>query len=412
MTDVWSVCNKVGVQRTRIGSFLQSDEENNQQMYNAISILGSTGSIGCQALETAELLGISVRALSADKNITLLEQQTRTFKPELVAVFNQDAARDFAVRVRDMDVRVVAGEDGLVEVARVSKVDTVLTAVVGMVGLRPTLAAIQSGRRIAIANKEPLVCAGELVMQNAKEHGAEIIPVDSEHSALFQCLKSGSPESVRRLILTASGGPFRGKTRDELYGVTAETALRHPNWSMGQKITIDSATMMNKGLEVIEAAHLFSVPPDKIDVVVHPESIVHSMVEFIDNSVTAQLSQPDMRLPIQYALTYPQRMPSLTNTLDLTALAGLTFEKPDMDLFPCLGLAFKTASIRGTACAVLNGANEAAVELFLAGEIGFYDIYESVHDALESIGNIENPTLDKIIYAGELAKSFVFERAR
>jgi 1-deoxy-D-xylulose-5-phosphate reductoisomerase len=297
--------------------------------------------------------------------------------------------------------------EGLIEAATVDGASTVVTAVVGTVGLLPTLAAINLGRRIALANKETLVCAGELVMNSARENGAEIIPVDSEHSALFQCLHAQASSAVKTLILTASGGPFRGMSRAELQNVTPEMALRHPNWNMGRKITVDSATLMNKGLEIIEAVHLFGVPPEKISIVVHPESIVHSMVEFIDNSITAQLSLPDMRLPIQYALTYPDRVPSLVDTLDIARLSALTFEAPDPEAFPCLGVAIDTAGIHGTACAVLNGANEAAVELFLKGELSFYGIYESVYAALDSIGNIENPSLDDIIASGESAKRFV-----
>ena len=383
-------------------------------MQNSISLLGSTGSIGRQTLETAELLGISVRALSADKNIKLLEEQTRRFKPAVAAVFDEAAARDFKTRVRDMDVRVYSGMDGLIDAACVdaSSSVTVVTAVVGTVGLRPTLAAIGLGRRIALANKETLVCAGELVMKSAGEHGAEIIPVDSEHSAVLQCLKAGRQDSVKRIILTASGGPFHGWSREALQDVTPEMALKHPNWSMGKKITVDSATMMNKGLEVIEAVHLFGMPPRKISVVVHPESIVHSMVEFEDNSVAAQLAEPDMRLPIQYALTYPERKPSLAKALDITRLAKLTFSEPDITAFPCLELALKIADIRGTACAVMNGANEAAVELFLCGKLGFYGIYESVDAALDNIDNIEDPSLADIIAADEAARRFVFERVK
>ena len=376
-------------------------------MQNAIALLGSTGSVGRQTIEVARALNLTVRSLSADKNIKLLEDQVREFKPSVAAVFDIEAARDFKVRVRDTSVRVVSGPAGLIEAARVAGADTVVTAVVGVAGLQPTLAAIEQGRRVAIANKETLVCAGELVMKRAKEHGAAILPVDSEHSALFQCLESESPESVKRLILTASGGPFRGLDRNALARVTPEMALKHPNWSMGKKITVDSATMMNKGLEVIEAVHLFSMPLEKIKVLVHPESIVHSMVEFCDNSVAAQLSVPDMRLPIQYALTYPHRKPSLTAELDLTKLNGLTFEEPDMEAFPCLALAVETAGIRGTAGAVLNGANEAAVELFLAGKLGFYGIYESVRMALDNIENIADPSLEDIISAGEEAKRLV-----
>jgi len=374
---------------------------------NSISLLGSTGSIGRQTLDVAEQLGLRVCALSADKNISLLEEQTRRFRPSLVAVYNEASARDFKTRIQDLDVRVVSGMNGLVEAACVTDAQTVVTAVVGTIGLLPTLAAIKLSRRIALANKETLVCAGELVMSSAREHGAEIIPVDSEHSALFQCLRGEDIKSVKRLILTASGGPFRGMERSNLERVTPEMALKHPNWSMGQKITIDSSTLMNKGLEVIEAVHLFGISPDRIDVVVHPESIIHSMVEYCDNSVIAQLSNPDMRLPIRYAITYPERTACPTSALDFSTLSSLTFEKPDNTAFPCLNLAFRAVKTKGTASAILNGANEAAVDLFLQGKLSFYGIYDSVLAALENIKNIENPSLDDIIEAGKSAMDFV-----
>jgi len=376
--------------------------------YNSISLIGSTGSIGRQTLETAQLLGLRVCALSAGSNIHLLEEQTRRFRPSVAAVFDESAARDFKSRVRDMDVQVFAGAEGLIEAARADGAGTVVTAVVGTVGLPPTLAAIGMGRRIALANKETLVCAGEYVMRSAKEHGAEIIPVDSEHSALFQCLRGESHSSVKKLILTASGGPFRGFKKQDLKDVTPGMALAHPKWSMGKKVTIDSATLMNKGLEVIEAAHLFSIPPARISVTIHPESIVHSMVEFADNSLKAQLSLPDMRLPIQYALTYPERCRSLAGELDISHLSALTFEEPDLDAFPCFRLALETAGLRGTACAVLNAANEAAVYLFLRGNLSFYGIYEAVSSALETLGSIGNPSLDDILEADRAAKEFVY----
>ena len=376
----------------------------------SLSLLGSTGSIGRQTLEVAELLGLRVLAIGADKNISLLETQARRFRPDIAAVFDEAAARDFSVRVQDLDVKVVSGMGGLIEAATVNGADTVVTATSGTVGLLPTLAAVRLGRRIALANKETLVCAGKIVMDSAREHGAEIIPVDSEHSALFQCLSGEPPGSIKRLILTASGGPFRGWSKDELRNATPEMALAHPTWNMGKKITVDSATLMNKGLEVIEAVHLFGVPPEMIDVVVHPESIIHSMVEFADNSVKAQLSEPDMRLPIQYALTYPERRRSPAQGLNLAGLASLTFETPDMDAFPCLRLALETAGKRGAACAVLNGANEAAVELFLRGELGFYGIHESILAALNNIGNIEDPSLEEIIAVSEEAKLLIYSQ--
>jgi 1-deoxy-D-xylulose-5-phosphate reductoisomerase len=382
-------------------------------MNNAIALIGSTGSIGKQTLEVAAALGLRVASLSAGSNVALLEEQTRRWEPSVAAVFDEDAARDFKARVRDTGVRVVSGVDGLVEAATVDGASTVVTAVVGMAGLLPTLAAIRLGRRIALANKETLVCAGALVMAAAREHDATIIPVDSEHSAIFQCLESRAENDVKKIILTASGGPFRGMPREELRGATPEMALRHPNWAMGQKVTIDSATMMNKGLEAIEAIHLFTATPAMIEVVVHPESIVHSMVEFADNSLIAQLAQPDMRLPIQYALTYPQRLPSLAAPLDIATVGKLTFEPPDTDAFPCLALAFEAMRMGGAACSALNGANEAAVELFLRGRIGFYGIHDAIRAALDDLVNrmfIDEPSLDDIICIGDTAKRYVFER--
>ena len=306
-------------------------------------------------------------ALSAKSDIGLLEEQVRKYRPALAAVYDEKAARDLAVRLKDSPVKVVSGIYGLIEAATIARADTVVTAVVGTVGLVPTLAAIETGKRIALANKETLVCAGELVMQASKRFGAEILPVDSEHSAIFQCLE-GSDKAYERILLTASGGPFRGKTASQLEKVTLNEALSHPSWNMGRKITVDSATLMNKGLEFIEAMHLYSARPEQIEILVHPQSIVHSMVEFTDHSVIAQLSVPDMRLPIQYALTYPERQQSLTPPLDLTELGTLSFEKPDLETFKCLQIALDTAKIHGTACAVMNAANEAAVSLFFTGK--------------------------------------------
>jgi len=368
-------------------------------MKKSVTILGSTGSIGRQSLEVVEHLGLSISALSADKNIDLLEEQIRKFKPMFVSVYNIDAAFELTDRISDTTTTVLPGLSGQIAVAYESNADVIITAIAGQAGLEPTIAALKTGKRIALANKEPLVCAGELVMQTAKEYGAEIIPVDSEHSAIFQCLagkqyKSGHSESsvltgiphINKLILTASGGPFRGMTHKQLENITPEQALKHPNWDMGAKITIDSATMMNKGLELIEAMHLFNISPEKIKVVVHPESIVHSMVEFADGSTIAQLSNPDMRQPIQYALTYPDRMPSLTKPLDLTELGKLTFEKPDMDTFPCLRLAYEAAEKGQDACATLNQANEEAVELFLSKKIGFNDIPRYIGNRVQGSG--------------------------
>jgi len=352
-------------------------------MKKTITILGSTGSIGRQALEVAEHLNIKIKALTADKSIDLLEKQIRKFTPELVAVYDEKAAEKLKERIKDTHTRVTNGMQGQIEAARKSGADIIVTAIAGQAGLEPTLAALETGKRIALANKEPLVCAGDKVMQSAKEHGAEIIPVDSEHSAIFQCLPHPvNHKNIKKLILTASGGPFRGKTKEELEKITPEQALKHPNWDMGKKITIDSATLMNKGLELIEAMHLFGMNPGQIEVLIHPESIIHSMVEFTDGSTIAQLSNPDMRQPIQYALTYPERKPSLTKPLDLIKLHKLTFEKPDMDTFPCLRLAYEAAKKGTPACATLNQANEEAVELFLNRKIGFNDIPKHIENAL------------------------------
>jgi 1-deoxy-D-xylulose-5-phosphate reductoisomerase len=379
-----------------------------------ISLLGSTGSIGRQTLEVAQLLGLKVCALAANTGGQLLEAQARKFRPPLVAVYNENAARDMKARLGDTDIRVVSGMDGLIEAAVCPDAGTVVTAVVGTVGLRPTLAAIEAGKRIALANKETLVCAGEQVMRAAAAHGAQILPVDSEHSAIFQCLQANGPASggapLKRILLTASGGPFRGRTAAELQQVTRREALCHPNWAMGPKITVDSATLMNKGLEFIEAMHLYGARPEQIKVLIHPQSIVHSMVEFTDNTVVAQLSVPDMRLPIQYALTYPDRLPSLTPELDLVQIGALTFEEPDLETFRCLKLALETAEIRGTACAVMNAANEAAVSLFLEDKITFPGIYDAVRRALDSIKNIPDATVEDILAADREARRFVLDR--
>jgi len=372
-------------------------------MQKTLTILGSTGSIGRQTLEVAEHLDIKVRALSANRSIDLLEEQVRKFAPELVAVYDERAADELRTRIHDTNTRIVHGRDGQIEAARESGADVIVTAIAGQAGLEPTLAALKTGKRIALANKEPLVCAGDLVMKTAREHNAEIIPVDSEHSAIFQCLVSDllkndkadgcllshvieHSKRIRKIILTASGGPFRGLSGAELENITPEQALKHPNWNMGKKITIDSATLMNKGLELIEAMHLFSISPDRIEVIIHPESIVHSMVELVDGSIIAQLSNPDMRQPIQYALTFPERLPSLTKQLDLIRLKTLTFEKPDLDAFPCLRLAYKAAKLGTQACAALNQANEEAVELFLQKKIGFNEIPKLIESALDASG--------------------------
>lgn len=364
-----------------------------------ISILGSTGSIGRQSLEVIAALGFSVGALTAHKSVDLLEQQARQFKPKLVALIDPAAVADLKVRLADTDIRVLSGQEGVEEAATLPEADTVITAVVGVAGLIPTLAAIDAGKRIALANKETLVCAGELVMQRAKEKGAEIIPVDSEHSALFQSLEGNSRGEVKRLILTASGGPFFGKKKEELIGVTKAQALKHPNWSMGAKITIDSATMMNKGLEFIEAMRLYDMPPEKISVVIHRESIIHSLVEYCDGAVLAQLGAPDMRLPIQYALTWPDRLPGPAEPLDLLTCGPLHFAPPDLEAFPCLALAIEAAKTGGTAPAIMNGANEVAVARFLADEIGLYDIPRLVGDALSQVPVVQALSLEEILAA-------------
>lgn len=365
-------------------------------MKNIISILGSTGSIGTQSLKVIKALGYSVSALTGNRNVELIERQAREFCPGLVAMYDENAARDLRVRLGDTDIKIVSGMDGLTEAAADPAAGTVITAVVGMIGLIPTMAAIREGKRIALANKETLVCAGDLVMEAAEAYGAEILPVDSEHSAIFQCL-AGAACEVRRLILTASGGPFRGKSAAQLRGVKKEDALRHPNWSMGAKITIDSATMMNKGLEIIEAMHLFGVPAERIKILVHPQSIVHSAVEYADNSVIAQLGVPDMSLPIQLALTWPERKASPAPTLDLTKAGGLTFEEPDLRVFKCLELAMDVAKAGGLLPAVMNAANEEAVSLFLQDKITFEGIYERVSETLREHRNRPDPGMEDIL---------------
>jgi len=377
-------------------------------MTKSISLLGSTGSIGRQTLEVCQQLGIRVEALTAHRNIDLLEQQTRQFQPRLVVLYEEDRARELKRRLADTRVRVMWGMEGLLEAASVSESDTVVTAVVGMVGLRPTLAAIEKGKRIALANKETLVCAGELVMAAAKARGVEIIPVDSEHSAIFQCLQGmHSKEEIKRLILTCSGGPFFGLSREEVAGKTKADALKHPNWKMGAKITIDCATLMNKGLEFIEAMRLFDVAPDKVSVVIHRQSIVHSMVEFVDGAVLAQMGTPDMRLPIRLALTYPQRAESYEEPLDLLKCPPLTFHEPDLQAFPSLRLAMECAKVGGTSCAILNGANEEAVGLFLQDAISFGQIPELVKKALDGVEVKWNVGLEDILEADRQARRIV-----
>ena len=380
-------------------------------MVKTISVLGSTGSIGRQSLAVAAHLGLPVAAIAAQRNIRLLEEQARRFSPRLAAVYDEDAAKLLRVALADTPVKVLSGPEGLVEASTAAEADCVVTAVSGSVGLKPTLAAIDEKKRVALANKETLVCAGELVMARAFETGAEIIPVDSEHSAIFQSLGSRlrSPY-LKRILLTASGGPFRGLTRAEVWHKTPAEAVAHPNWSMGAKISVDSATMMNKGLEFIEAMRLFGASPEQITVLVHPQSVVHSAVEFTDGSVVAQLAVPDMELPIQYAFTYPERAPSLCAPLDLFSAGALSFEKPDLENTPCLALAMDAAKRGGTAPAVLSAANEAAVALFLAGKLPFGKIFECVAAALDSIHIVDGPTLEEILEADGLAREFVAAR--
>ena len=373
-------------------------------MSKRITVLGSTGSIGRQSLDVISSCGMSVAALTANSNVERMEQQARQFKPELVTLVDEKAAADLRVRLADTNVKVAGGMNGLLEAAAISSADTVITSVVGMVGLRPTLAAIREGKRIALANKETLVCAGKLVLEEARDYGAQILPVDSEHSALFQSLEGNDPREVKRLIITCSGGPFYGKKTEELEHVTREDDLRHPNWSMGAKITIDSATLMNKGLEFIEAMHLYNMPPEKISVLIHRESIIHSLVEYCDNAVIAQLGSPDMRLPIQYALSWPDRTPGPARPLDLLSVGKLTFAQPDLETFRCLALAIRAAREGGTAPAILNGANEVAVERFLAGKIGFLQIPQVVEAALDTVPRAAALTLESIQAADQAAR--------
>lgn len=377
-------------------------------MVKCISILGSTGSIGRQSLDIVEHLNIPVCALTAGTNVARMAQQCRKYLPKLAVMSTQEAAEDLAKEIADLPVTVAWGEEGLIRAATMQEADCVITAVVGMVGLKPTLAAIAAGKRIGLANKETLVCAGELVMAAAKKHNAQIIPVDSEHSAIFQCLMGAvDHRQIKKLILTCSGGPFFGKTREELGVITKADALRHPNWKMGDKITIDCATLMNKGLEVIEAMRLYDLPLEQVDVVIHRQSIAHSFVEFVDGAVMAQLGSPDMRLPIQLAMTYPDRVVCPVEPLDLTKCGALTFSAPDMDAFPCLALARDCAKTGGTACPVMNGANEEAVALFLQDKIGFYDIYDLVSKAVDAVPFVQNPTLEQILEADRLARQSV-----
>jgi len=378
-------------------------------MKQAVSILGATGSIGTQTLDVCRTLGIPVAAIAAGRDAAKLERQAREFGVKLAVLSDEAAARDLKTRLADTSVRVLSGMEGLCEAAATEQAQTVVTAVVGTVGLLPTMEAIRAGKRIALANKETLVCAGRLVMDAAKMHGAEILPVDSEHSAIFQCIHAGRRQDVHRILLTGSGGPYRGKKRESLLNVTKAQTLKHPNWAMGPKVTVDSATLMNKGLEYIEAMRLFGASAEEIRVVIHPQSIVHSLVEYRDGSVIAQLGAPDMRVPIQYALTWPERVEGPANKLDLTKVGALTFEEPDTETFGCLRLAMETAEKPGAACAVMNAANEAAVGLYLAEKIGFLQICDLVTAAVETLGAMPANSVEAVLAADREARQFIYE---
>lgn len=374
-------------------------------MVKCVSILGSTGSIGRQSLDIVKHLNIPVAALTAGTSVERMAQQCREYLPKLAVMATQEAALSLADQISDLNIEIRWGEEGLIRAATIAEADCVITAVVGMLGLKPTLAAVQEGKRIGLANKETLVCAGELVMAEAAKYNAEIIPVDSEHSAIFQCLMGcRDKKEIKRLILTCSGGPFFGMEKNALTAVTKADALKHPNWKMGPKITVDCATLMNKGLEVIEAMRLYGLPLEQVDVVIHRQSIVHSLVEFTDGAVMAQLGAPDMRLPIQLAFTYPERKPCVVDLLDLVKCGPLSFCEPDTEAFPCLAIARKCARLGGTACAVMNGANEEAVGMFLEDKIGFYDIYERVSHAVDTVPFIQDPNLDQILEADRMAR--------
>ncbi len=367
-----------------------------------IAILGSTGSIGTQTLEVArENRDIEVLGLAAGNNISLLEEQIREFKPRLAAVWDEDRAKDLRARVADVDVKIVCGMEGLLEVSAMEGTETLVTAIVGMIGIRPTIEAIKAGKDIALANKETLVTAGHIIMPLAKAHQVSILPVDSEHSAIFQCMQGNEGKAVEKILLTASGGPFRGKKEEDLLDIRVEDALKHPNWAMGQKITIDSSTMVNKGLEVIEAKWLFDVDVDKVQVVVQPQSIIHSMVEYVDGAVVAQLGTPDMKLPIQYALYYPKRRYLPGERLDFWSLGRLDFEKPDMDTFYCLELAYRAGREGGTLPTVFNAANELAVQKFLDREIKYLEIMQIIEDCMSVHKNIKDPDLEQILETEE-----------
>lgn len=373
-----------------------------------IAILGSTGSIGTQTLEIVRTNGdLEVTALAAGNNVDLLEQQIREFRPKLAAVWKEERAAELKSRVRDMDIEIVSGMDGLLSVAAVPESEILVTAIVGMIGILPTIEAIKAGKDIALANKETLVTAGHIIMPLAKERGVSILPVDSEHSAIFQSLQGGQRKALHKILLTASGGPFRGKKREELKNIQVEDALKHPNWEMGRKITIDSSTMVNKGLEVIEAKWLFGVTVDQIQVVVQPQSIIHSMVEYEDGAVIAQLGTPDMKLPIQYALYYPERRYLPGDRLDFAALQQITFEKPDMETFYGLKLAYEAGRRGGSLPTVLNAANERAVAMFLDRKIGYLQIPEIIQACMENHKNIEDPTVEEILKTEQETYEFI-----
>lgn len=376
-------------------------------MTKNISILGSTGSIGTQTLDVVrEIGGINVKAITANNNIELLEKQIREFKPDIAAVMNEEMAEKLKERVKDCGTKILSGIDGLIEAAVYKESDTVVTSVVGNIGIVPTFEAIKAGKNIALANKETLVSAGELIINAVKKYGVKLYPVDSEHSAIFQCLRGNEDNKIRRILLTASGGPFRGRKREELLNVRAEDALKHPNWSMGKKVTIDSASLMNKGLEVIEAKWLFGVDVEDIEVLIHPQSIVHSAVEYEDGAVIAQMGEPDMKVPIQYALTYPKRVKNSFPKIDFAQRNSLTFEKPDMDTFKCLSLAYRAIKTGGTMPTVMNGANEMAVAAFLENKIGFLDIADIIEKTMMSYNVKYDYTVEDLVEADKWARNF------
>lgn len=376
-------------------------------MAKNISILGSTGSIGTQTLDVVrEIGGINVKAITANNNIELLEKQIREFKPDIAAVMNEEMAEKLKERVKDCGTKILSGIDGLIEAAVYKESDTVVTSVVGNIGIVPTFEAIKAGKNIALANKETLVSAGELIINAVKKYDVKLYPVDSEHSAIFQCLRGNEDNKIRRILLTASGGPFRGRKREELLNVRAEDALKHPNWSMGKKVTIDSASLMNKGLEVIEAKWLFGVDVEDIEVLIHPQSIVHSAVEYEDGAVIAQMGEPDMKVPIQYALTYPKRVKNSFPKIDFAQRNSLTFEKPDMDTFKCLSLAYRAIKTGGTMPTVMNGANEMAVAAFLENKIGFLDIADIIEKTMMSYNVKYDYMVEDLVEADKWARNF------